>query len=99
MYFSHLQQQIHSQSQLVRVWSILFTSLIGFQLLKFIQRLQILPMMQDNLRGFDFGRTTLMDPALYGAQSPVPAAPGLHGAGYLTSYNLMFLFVLWIILE
>lgn len=63
--------------------------------------------MQDNLRGFDFGRTTLMDPTLYSAQSPVPAAPGLHGAGYLTSYNLMFLFVLnlmfffvlWIILE
>ena len=48
-----------------------------------------------------------MDPTLYSAQSPVPAAPGLHGAGYLTSYNLMFLFVLnlmfffvlWIILE
>ncbi|KAH9797030.1 transcriptional corepressor LEUNIG-like [Citrus sinensis] len=57
----HLQQQIHSQSQLVR----------------------------DNLRGFDFGRTTLMDPALYGAQSPVPAAPGLHGAGLNGDVNPM----------
>lgn len=100
MYFSHLQQKIHGHSQLVRVWSILFTSLIGFQLLKFIQRLlQILPMMQDNLQGFDFGRTTLMDPALYGAQSPILPEPGLPGAGWLTSCILMFLFVLQIILE
>ncbi|XP_006467772.1 uncharacterized protein LOC102619935 isoform X2 [Citrus sinensis] len=30
-----------------------------------------------------------MDPALYGAQSPVPAAPGLHGAGLNGDVNPM----------
>lgn len=46
-------------------------------------------LVRDNLQGFDFGRTTLMDPALYGAQSPILPEPGLPGAGLNRGVNPM----------